>query len=212
MAKSNSKKNKSPVKKILGRIPIPPSKIESKKPTVSVILSSYNHAAYIAAAIQSVLDQTFTDFELLIYDDGSTDKTHDVIKSFDDPRIKTFLYTENRGPRLASQECFVAAQGKYIAIHHSDDTWSADKLAKQVEFLDANEEYAACFTLAEFIDEDGNLQTLDEGDFYATIFDKPNRSRAEWLNYFFYNGNCLCHPSLLIRRDAYTKYSLYDVQ
>ncbi|MBQ9486396.1 MAG: glycosyltransferase [Selenomonadaceae bacterium] len=212
MAKSNSKKNKAPVKKILGKIPIPPSKIESKKPTVSVILSSYNHAAYIAAAIQSVLDQTFTDFELLIYDDGSTDNTHDVVKTFDDPRIKTFLYTENRGPRLATQEGFAAAQGKYIAIHHSDDTWSADKLKKQVEFLDAHEEYAACFTLAEFIDEDGNLQTLDEGDFYATIFDKENRSRAEWLNYFFYNGNCLCHPSLLIRRDAYTKYSLYDVQ
>ena len=212
MAKNNSKKNKAPVKKILGKIPVRPSQLESKKPTVSVILSSYNHAAYIAAAIQSVLDQTFTDFELLIFDDGSTDNTHDVIKSFDDPRIKTFLYTENRGPTLASLECFAAAQGKYIAIHHSDDTWSADKLEKQVEFLDTHGEYAACFTLVDFIDEDGNLQTLDDGDFYATIFDKENRSRAEWLNYFFYNGNCLCHPSLLIRREAYAKYNLYDVQ
>ena len=159
-----------------------------------------------------MLNQTFTDFELLIYDDGSTDNSREIIKSFDDPRIKTFLYEENRGPRLAVKECIDAAKGKYIAIHHSDDTWSADKLAKQVEFLDDHEEYAACFTLADFIDEEGNPQTLDEGDFYATIFDKPNRSRAEWLNHFFYRGNCLCHPSVLIRRECYAKYNLLDFQ
>ncbi|MBQ7198933.1 MAG: glycosyltransferase, partial [Selenomonadaceae bacterium] len=205
MSKARPRNFRPPIKKILPKVTIQP-------PKVSVILSSYNHANYIAAAIQSVLDQTFTDFELLIYDDGSIDGSRDVIKTFDDPRIKTFLYEENRGPRLAAQECFAAAKGTYIAIHHSDDTWSTDKLAKQVEFLDAHEEYAACFTLADFIDEDGNLQTLDEGDFYATVFDKPNRSRAEWLNYFFYNGNCLCHPSLLIRRESYAKFNMYDVQ
>lgn len=227
MPKIKSKKNKPPSKKNsvsvqLGtkKISVPKGttvKISSEKltaaqpPKVSVILSSYNHAAYIAAAIQSVLNQTFADFELLIYDDGSVDGSQEIIKSFDDPRIKTFLYEKNCGPILASQESFAAAQGKYIAIHHSDDTWSADKLEKQVNFLDANENYAACFTFAEFIDEYGNLQTLDEKDFYATIFEKSNRSRAQWLNYFFYNGNCLCHPSLLIRRDAYAKCNLYDV-
>ena len=200
MPKIKTKKNKPPSKKNSISVQFGTQKISVPKtttvkisaenlhaaqpPKVSVILSSYNHAAYIAAAIQSVLNQTFTDFELLIYDDGSVDASQEIIKSFNDTRIKTFLYAENRGARLAAQECFAAAQGKYIAIHHSDDTWSADKLAKQVEFLDANENYAACFTLADFIDEDGNLQTLDAGDFYATIFDKPNRSRAEWLNYF----------------------------
>ena len=214
MARDKSRKNRPlfPVRKILPKLKIPAPKVEVDKPKVSVILSSYNHAAYISAAVESVLNQTFTDFELLIYDDGSIDDSREIIKTFDDPRIKTFLYEENRGPRLAAQECFAAAQGEYIAIHHSDDTWTLDKLEKQVAFLDGHKEYAACFTLADFIDEDGNLQTLDEGDFYATIFDKPNRSRAEWLNYFFYNANCLCHPSLLIRRDAYSKYNLYDIQ
>ena len=111
MARPKSKKIKPPIKKL-----------EVAAPKVSVILSSYNHANYIATAIESVLNQTFTDFELLICDDGSSDNSREIIKTFDDPRIKTFLYTENRGPRLASQECFAAAQGKYIAIHHSDDT------------------------------------------------------------------------------------------
>ena len=189
------------------KLPLPP-KVEVKKPKVSVILSSYNHAAYVAAAIESVLNQTFTDFELLIFDDGSTDNSREIIKSFDDPRIKTFLYEKNLGPRIASSEAFNAAQGKYIAVHHSDDLWREDKLQKQVEFLDAHEEYAACFTWVNFIDENGNIQELPDGDFYKNRFDQPNRTRAEWLNYFFYNSNCLCHPSVMIRREAYRKYDL----
>ena len=185
---------------------------ENSRPKVSVILSSYNHEKYIAQAIQSVLDQTFTDFELLIYDDGSTDKSREIIKTFTDPRIKTFLYEENRGPRIASREATCAATGKYLAIHHSDDLWTPEKLEKQVEFLESHSEYAACFSQADFIDEDGNLQELDDKNFYKNIFNQPNRTRAEWLNYFFYNANCLCHPSLLIRHESYAKYKMSDIQ
>ena len=180
-------------------------------PTVSIILTSYNHAAYIAAAIESALNQTFTDFELLIIDDGSADSSRDIIKTFDDPRIKTFLYEVNRGPVIAIREAVKSARGKYIAVHHSDDLWTPDKLAKQVEFLDANPNYAACFTWAEFVDEQGNVQALAQGDAYKNIFDQDNRSRAEWLNYFFYNANCLCHPSAMLRREAYENFRLLDV-
>lgn len=180
-------------------------------PIVSIILTSYNHAAYIAAAIESALNQTFTDFELLIIDDGSTDSSRDVIKTFDDPRIKTFLYEVNRGPVIAIAEAVQSARGKYIAVHHSDDLWTTDKLAKQVAFLDANPNYAACFTWADFVDERGNLQSLAHGDAYRNVFDKKNRSRAEWLNYFFYNANCLCHPSAMLRREAYENFRLLDV-
>ena len=193
------------------KLPLPP-KVEVKKPKVSVILSSYNHAEYVAAAIESVLNQTFTDFELLIYDDGSSDNSREIIKSFDDPRIKTFLYEENRGPHIAFRESADAARGKYFAVQHSDDLWRSDKLQKQVDFLEAHEEYAACFTWVDFIDENGNLQVLDDNDFYKGRFDQPNRSRAEWLNYFFYNSNCLCHPSIMFRHEAYKKYNLYDVK
>lgn len=183
-----------------------------KIPKVSVILTSYNHAAYIGAAIASVLNQTFTDFELLIVDDGSTDNSHAIIKCFDDPRIKTFLYKENRGPVIAIRDALGSARGKYIAVHHSDDLWAPNKLAKQVTFLDTNPNYAACFTLVDFVDETGNVRELNEGDFYKDIFNQPNRSRAEWLNYFFHNGNCLCHPSAVLRYEAYDKFHLLDVQ
>ena len=180
-------------------------------PTVSIILTSYNHAAYIKAAIDSALNQTFADFELLIIDDGSTDSSREIIKTFDDPRIKTFLYEVNRGPVIAIREAVKSARGKYIAVHHSDDLWTPDKLAKQVAFLDANPKYAACFTWAEFVDERGNVQSLAQSDAYKNVFDQNNRPRAEWLNYFFYNANCLCHPSAMLRREAYENFRLLDV-
>lgn len=179
-------------------------------PTVSVILTSYNHATYVAAAIESVLNQTFADFELLIVDDGSHDNSREIIKTFDDPRIKTFLYEENRGPVIAVAEALNSARGKYIAVHHSDDLWTFDKLEKQVALLDSNENYAACFTWVSFIDEQGNIYEPDEKDFYRRIFEQPNRTRAEWLNYFFYNTNCLCHPSAMLRRKVVEKFHLLD--
>lgn len=180
------------------------------KPKVSVILTSYNHEKYIAEAIESVLNQTFANFELLIADDGSSDNSREVIKSFSDTRIKLFLHENNRGPRIILQELLNVAQGKYIAIHHSDDTWITDKLEKQINFLDSHENYAACFTWANFIDEQSKLQELADGDFYKKIFEQENKSRAEWLRYFFYNANCLCHPSLMIRKNLYKKYKLAD--
>ena len=179
-------------------------------PKVSVILTSYNHAAYVASAIESALNQTFTDFELLIVDDGSKDNSREIIKTFDDPRIKTFLYEENRGPVIAVAEAIKSAQGKYLAVHHSDDLWASDKLEKQIKFLDANENYAACFTRVNFIDEQGKVYEPNDKDFYKRIFEQPNRTRAEWLNYFFYNTNCLCHPSAVLRHDIVEKIHLHD--
>lgn len=180
-------------------------------PTVSIILTSYNHAAFVSAAIESALNQTFADFELLIIDDGSTDGSREIIKRFTDSRIKFFLYEVNRGPAIAIREAVHSARGKYIAVHHSDDLWTPDKLARQVEFLDANPNVAACFTRVEFIDEQGEIFQPDENDFYGKIFEEPNRSRAQWLNYFFHNTNCLCHPSAMVRREAYEKFRMLDV-
>lgn len=185
--------------------------MEKISPKVSVILTSYNHAAYVAAAIESVLNQTFADFELLIIDDGSTDNSREIIRNFYDPRIKTFLYEENRGPVLAIRDAVNSARGEYIAVHHSDDLWTLDKLEKQIAFLDANENYAACFTWVDFVDEQGNVRELEDKDTYRSVFDKYNRSRAEWLNYFFHNANCLCHPSAMVRRETYEKYHLLDL-
>lgn len=182
-------------------------------PRVSVILSSYNHARYIAQAITSVLEQTYQDYELLIFDDGSSDDSVKIIQGFlTDSRIRLFAFPENRGPMKCLRETVDEAVGEYIAILHSDDCWMPDKLEKQVSFLAEHTDYAACFTLVDFIDESGASYNLPDGHFYRTAFQQENRSAAEWVRHFFYHYNGLCHPSVMIRREVYHKQHLLEEQ
>ncbi|MEW6041236.1 MAG: glycosyltransferase [Elusimicrobiota bacterium] len=180
-------------------------KMENK---VSIILSSYNHAKYIKEAIDSVLDQTFSNFELIIWDDASSDDSWEIISSYSDPRIKAFRNEENMRGGITKKAIAEVAAGKYIAIHHSDDIWESEKLAKQVAFLDSHPEIGAVFSQAHIIDENGD-DCKDEKNFYFKIFDQPNRGRFEWLNFFFYKGNALCHPSVLIRKQCYDDCGSY---
>lgn len=175
-------------------------------PLVTVFLTSYNHEKYLREAIDSVLNQTFTDYELILSDDASDDASWEIIESYDDPRIIKIRHEYNYGYQLISE--LSGFRGKYVAIHHSDDAWEPDKLEKQVAFLESHAEYAACFTRVKFIDEDSMPYDLPEGHLYKNVFNVENRSNEEWLNYFFFKGNCLCHPSVLIRREAYEKYDL----
>lgn len=167
-------------------------------PKVSVILTSYNHEKYIAAAIESVLNQTFTDFELLIVDDGSKDNSQKIIRSYKDKRIKIFIHEKNIGAVQSVLECQANSVGKYAALHHSDDLWEPSKLEKQVNFLEKNSQYEVCFTQAKFIDENGAPFELPENHTYKNAFQKENRPREQWLNYLFWKSNCFCNPSMLI--------------
>jgi glycosyltransferase involved in cell wall biosynthesis len=175
-----------------------------------VILTSYNHAKYLREAIESILNQTFTDFDLIIGDDASTDESWDIIQSYTDPRIiHTYRHKNNRESDIIGETVLSSlASNDYIAIHHSDDVWEPQKLEKQVSFLDQHPNVGAVFTWAQIIDEHGLFFT-DERHFYYKIFDQPNRTRYEWLNHFFYRGNALCHPSVLIRKTCYAECGLY---
>ncbi|MGE4472028.1 MAG: glycosyltransferase [Sulfuricurvum sp.] len=177
--------------------------------TVSVILTSYNQAKYIHQAIDSVLNQTYTDFEFLIWDDASTDNSWDIIESYRDERIKVFRNeTSKRGIHALNKGILEETDGKYIAVHHADDVWEPTKLEKQVAYLESHPDIGAVFTNAMAIDENG--ATFEDKDhFYYSIFNQPNRSRYEWLNFFFYQGNALCHPSVLIRKECYDECGLY---
>ena len=177
-------------------------------PKVSVVMASYNHEKYVAETIESVLSQTYQDFEFIITDDGSPDGTVDVIKRFDDPRIKIFCFPKNHGVCVAMNNCIKEAKGEYIAVINSDDAWMPDKLEKQVNFLDKHPENGAVFGYVQFIDDEGN--DLGYAHHYNRIFIQPNRTRFEWLRHFFESGNCLCHPSILIRKQCYNDVGFYD--
>ncbi|MPM08790.1 hypothetical protein SDC9_55106 [bioreactor metagenome] len=174
---------------------------------VSVVLTSYNHAEYIDQSIKSILAQTYGQFELYIIDDCSTDDSWERICSYEDKRIHSSRLEKNTGCAYLPYT-ISTLKAHYIAIAHCDDCWKPDKLEKQVAYLDNHPEVAACFTRVQLIDEEG--QPFNEnGHIYADIFDKENRTRQEWLQYFFDYGNCLCHPSVLIRAEAYSKYNLF---
>jgi len=171
-------------------------------PKVSVIIPSYNHGKYISEAIQSVLDQTFKDFEILITDDGSTDNTIKKIKQFKDSRIKLFCFKKNQGAAIATNNNLKHSKGKYIAMLNSDDVYMPNKLEEQVHFLDLHNKILAVFSYAKIIDQDGK-NSINKNHFYYSIFQQRNKNRFKWLKYFFYNGNCLCHPSVLARSKVY---------
>lgn len=175
-------------------------------PLVTVILPSYNHVKQISQAIECVLNQTFTNFELLISDDCSNDGTIDVIKKYNDKRIKTHYFNENQGATINHKYLIDNAKGKYIALINSDDVWKLDRLEKQVEYLENHSEYGACFSWAKFIDENNNSIMED-----CKIFNQPNRTQGEWLSHFYTHGNCICHPSMLIKSEIYRKIGIYNL-
>ncbi|MBA7548094.1 Undecaprenyl-phosphate 4-deoxy-4-formamido-L-arabinose transferase [subsurface metagenome] len=109
----------------------------NKKPTVSVIIPTYNRAHLIGRAINSVLNQTYQDFEIIVIDDGSTDKTKEVVKNFQkqDKRIRYIWYEKNKGGSAARNIGIRDAKCEYIAFLDSDDEWMPKKIEKQVNFF-----------------------------------------------------------------------------
>lgn len=178
-------------------------------PRVSIFMSSYNHAQYLPESIDGVLAQTFADFELFIVDDASTDGSWEIIQGYRDPRIEALRNPVNRNDKVMMNRVIgEMVQGEYIAVHHSDNAWEPSKLAAQVAYLDAHPETGAVFTRAAVIDEHGE-PLRDRTNYYDSVFDQSNRTHHEWLQHFFYSGNALCHPSVLIRKECYGTCGLY---
>lgn len=177
-------------------------------PTVSVLIPSFNHARFLKATVESVLNQSFSDFELIISDDCSTDDSKKIIDSFSDERIKKIFSEKNRGTVRSLNKMLEIAAGKYIAVLGSDDIWEKDKLSKQVEFLENNLEYAACFSWVSVID--GSGEPVQSREIAESVFNIDNRSQGEWLKLFYDNGNRLCHSSVLIRSEIHKKIGIYN--
>jgi glycosyltransferase involved in cell wall biosynthesis len=120
---------------------------------VSVVLPTYNRAGLLTRAIESVLQQTYSNFELIVVDDCSTDCTEDVVKEFQDNRIRYIRHEKNRGAPIARNNGIRAAKGNYIAFQDSDDVWVSTKLEKQVNaFNSASNDLGVVYTSFWLID------------------------------------------------------------
>ena len=178
-------------------------------PIISVVIPSFNHGNFLPEAVQSVLAQTLEAIEVIIVDDGSADNSVEFIKSIEDKRVRSIFLQQNHGACHAINTGIIESKSALIAICNSDDQWINTKLASQLEILQKNQALGAVLTDLEFIDESGKkLAKAESGSF--DLFIPENRSKANWLKYLVENDNCLCHPSLLIKREVYDRCGLYD--
>lgn len=160
-------------------------------PKVSVIMSVYNNANYLHQAIQSVLNQNFFDFELIVINDNSFDNTEEIINSFNDKRIVYIKNLENRGLIYNLNAGLKIAKGYYIARLDGDDFWNdRNKLRKQVDFLDKNQEFALVGTMAKVINNEGK-------ELFEMVYPKKNDEIKRRLLF----ENCFVHSSVLYRKD-----------
>ncbi len=158
-------------------------------PYVTVLMPVYNGEQYLEESIDSIISQTFTDFEFIIVDDGSTDKTPVILNRYTDARIIKLRNPENLGMTNALNRGLLAAQGKFIARMDADDISLPERLAKQVAFMENNPQVGLCGTWIQLIDSDrskDNILKLPTDD--ATLrcellFDSP-----------------LAHPSVMFNR------------
>jgi glycosyltransferase involved in cell wall biosynthesis len=122
---------------------------------VSIIMTIFNGKKFLHEAIDSVLVQTLKDFELIIIDDGSTDSSLEIVKSYNDKRIKLLINEVNRGQSYSRNRGIKMASGEYIAVMDGDDIMYPNRLEKQVDYLKING-VSICFSWADVIGEDGN--------------------------------------------------------
>jgi len=156
-------------------------------PKVSVIMPVYNGQDYLSEAIESILGQTFTDFEFIIIDDGSTDKSLDIIKTYTDSRIMLIRNETNLKLIASLNKGMKMANGKYIARMDADDISLPERLAKQVEFMDQHSNIAVCGTWVELFGD-------CEQSFWQ-FTDNPDVAKCVLLF-----GCCIAHPSVMLRK------------
>lgn len=167
-------------------------------PSVTVLMPVYNAERFLSEAIDSILQQTFTDFEFLIVDDGSTDRSLEIINSYTDPRIRLIQNSANLGITTSLNNGITLARASLIARMDADDISYPERLRKQYDYFTLHHDCVLLSTLARVITED--KQTL--------YIDKTNS------NYFYYNltfCSPIYHPSVMYRKTAVQDVGMYTV-
>ena len=166
--------------------------MNSNSPLVTVLMPVYNGSRFLAEAIESILHQTFEDFEFVIIDDASTDSSVEIIKSYFDSRIRLIQNNLNMGQAKTMNKGLRLARAKYIARIDQDDRMKRDRLAKQVEFLEKNPDISLVGSSWEDIDENGVRIT------YSMSPIEPFQCSFEL---FVCGENPVAHPSVTFRRE-----------
>ena len=166
---------------------------------ITVLMPVYNGESHLRIAIESILNQTYKDFEFLIIDDASTDSSREIIKSFRDPRLRLIRNRVNVGLNKTLNIGLAVAQNKYIARMDQDDISYPERLSKQVLYLDQNPDVGVCGTAVEILDKTGKKTKL--------VFPAEN-NLIRW-SFCFYNP--MAHPTVMIRKKIVEQVKGYSV-
>jgi glycosyltransferase involved in cell wall biosynthesis len=168
-------------------------KTKRTQPIVSVIMPAHNAELFLVPAINSILAQTFTNFELILVNDGSRDQTGKIARRFaaEDTRVRVISYRQNKGESAAANVGYQASRGKYIARMDADDIAHPERLAKQVAFLNKHSDYVVVGSQALIIDE--NDQVIGHKLF-------PTTNAEIYKAYGILHP--MLHPSIMVRRSA----------
>lgn len=167
-------------------------------PQVSVVIPAYNAMQYLPETLESVLKQTFTDFEVLIVNDGSSDNVIDWVSQVKDPRVKLISQT-NQGLSGARNTGILNAQGEYVAFLDADDLWESSKLEKQVRCLNDNPEVGLVHTPMILVDEHGKstgrvISSDAEGNVFKELLQR----------------NFIACPSVIVRRSCFETVGVFN--
>jgi len=171
-----------------------------KHPLISVLMPAYNAEKYIGEAISSVLNQTFGDFELIVINDGSTDKTEEIILSFSDPRIRYVKNETNLKLIATLNKGIDLANGKYIARIDADDICLPNRFEKQMDFFEKHPDYALCGSWAYLInvkgEEIGQIKFIDSHNLLqiSLLFSCP-----------------VIHPSVMVRTEIFKQFKYSNI-
>ncbi len=175
-------------------------------PKVSICMPTYNRAGCLKQALAALLNQTFSDFELVVCDDASTDNTEEVVKSINDKRLRYVRNPSNLGLFENWNNCIKHATGEYIAIYHDHDIYDPTLIEESVKILDSNERIGFIFTGIRFIDDNDNvLETIVEKYWDGLI---PGHKLARFMATRW--NSLIAALVVMVRRDAYETVGLYE--
>lgn len=167
----------------------------STNPLVTVFMAAFNNGEYLKLAIDSILRQTYTHFELIIVNDGSADNSDEIITTYHDERIIYIRNETNLGIVRSRNLGLNRMKGQYLAVLDSDDVALPDRLEKQVAFMEDNPDYGLCGTYFSVINANGEIiKTIN--------FPQDNIDILAYLHL----GNCFCHSSVMVRSSLIKKH------
>lgn len=176
--------------------------MKDKHPTVSVVIPVYNRGKFVAETINSALAQTYRDFEIIAIDDGSTDDSLAVLRSFGDQiQLVQHPNGENRGQSAAINLGLKHARGRLIAVLDSDDLWAPEKLSVLVGYLDAHPEIGLVYSNGQWVDEEGR----SKGVIYGPAHIETSDPAKVLMNCYF-----ALPSNSVVRREAYDKAGGFD--